>query len=690
MDKLNMKTANIADENFKKLSAMFPNAVTETITGYDEEGNAIIEHCIDKDILMQEINCKVVDGKEERYQFTWPDKRKAILAANSPISETLRPCKEESVGKDGTPGGFDSENLYIEGDNLDVLKLLQETYLGKIKMIYIDPPYNTGNDFIYEDDFTETTEEYLEKSGQFDKDGNKLFQNTENNGRFHTDWLNMIYPRLKLAKNLLTNDGVIFISIDDNEVDNLKKVCDEVFGGDGFVNIISLKTKDSSGASGGGEDRRLKKNIEYVLCYAKNDFSGFNELYKSIEIGKYLRMMEENEKSFKYTTVYTSLGEKEYIKTIKDGSGQDMKIYKHTGYQTKSIYKIAQEENCSITEIFDKYLDKICTTENAQTSIRTRVKDATKNEDGLFSCEYIPISGRNKGKETTVYFVGEQKRLISWFSALCYRQGKTIYKKEKIGTFWDGFNWNNVSREGEVPYPNGKKAVAFIEQIINAVTNKNENNIILDFFAGSATTAHAVINCNMKDEGNRKFIMVQIPEEPKISKEDYDFDVKTICDIGKERIRRAGKKIREENPLSTQDLDTGFRVLKLDSTNMKDVYYNPEEIAQNTLDGLVDNIKGDRTNEDLLFQTMLELGVPLSSTIKEEKIDGVTVFNVGEEYFLIATFDSGVTDDVVKQIAQKKPYYFVVRDSSMDSDAVAANFEQIFKTYSPDTKRKVL
>ena len=421
MDKLKMHTPNRADENFKKLVALFPNAVTETI---NENGEVV--RAIDKDVLMQEISCTVVDGNEERYQFTWPDKKKSVLLANAPISKTLRPCREESVGKDGTPGGFDSENLYIEGDNLEVLKLLQETYLGKIKMIYIDPPYNTGNDFVYADDFAQSTEEYLVNSGQFDGEGNRLVANTENNGRFHTDWLNMIYPRLRIAKDLLTPDGVIFISIDDNELENLKKICDEIFGASNFVNIISLKTKDSSGASGGGEDRRLKKNIEFVLCYAKGDFTGFKELYRPVEIGQFLSEMEASNRSFKYTTVFTNLGKKEYVKTIKDGSGQDMIIYKHTGYETKSLKKISQEENCSIIDVFYRYLDRICTTENAQTSIRTRVKKATTGDDGLFCVEYMPISGRNKNNLTTIYFVGEQKRLVSWFDVLCIKENGII------------------------------------------------------------------------------------------------------------------------------------------------------------------------------------------------------------------------------------------------------------------------
>ena len=478
MDKMKMESPDLTASNVGKIGALFPNCITEST---DENGK--LKKAINFDVLRQMLSADVVEGNES-YEFTWVGKKAAIVEANTSIRKTLRPCPEESVDWDTT------ENLYIEGDNLEVIKLLQESYLGKIKMIYIDPPYNTGSDFIYRDRFDIDADDYELQSGVYDSEtGDRLFRNTDSNGRFHSDWCSMIYSRLLLARNLLADDGVCFISIDDNEVDNLKKICDEVFGESNYINIISLKTKDSSGASGGGEDRRLKKNIEYVLCYAKEGFIKFNELYRPVEIGQFLAEMEASNTSFKYTTVYTDLGTREYIKTIKDGSGQDMKIYRHMDYQTKSLKKVAEDEHCSVVDVFYKYLDRICTTENAQTSIRTRVKDATEGDDSLFSVEYVPISGRNKGKLTTIYFVGEQKRLISWFSVLCVKENNKIYKKEKIGTFWDGFNWNNVSREGGVPYPNGKKAVAFIEQLCNAATNRDTNDIVMDFFLGSGTTA---------------------------------------------------------------------------------------------------------------------------------------------------------------------------------------------------------
>lgn len=678
MEKMRMETPDMVSENIKKIEELFPSCITETV---DENGKP--KKAINFEMLRQMLSRDVIEG-DEAYEFTWVGKKAAIVEANKPIRKTLRPSPEESVDWDKT------ENLYIEGDNLEVLKLLQESYLGKIKMIYIDPPYNTGNDFIYRDDFAMSNEEYAEQSGAIDEEsGERLFKNTDSNGRFHSDWCSMIYSRLLLSRNLLADDGVIFISIDDNEVENLKKICDEVFGESNFINIISLKTKDSSGASGGGEDRRLKKNIEFVLCYSKEGFEKFNELYRPVEISQFLAEMEASNTSFKYTTVFTDLGTREYIKSIKDGSGQEMKIYRHTGYQTKSLKKISEEENCNIVDVIKKYIDKVCTTENAQTSIRTRVKDATKGDNGLFSVEYIPISGRNKGKLTNAFFVGEQKRLVSWFSVLCISQNGQLYKKEKIGTYWDGFNWNNVSREGSVPYPNGKKAVAFIEQLCRAVTAYDSNDIVLDFFSGSATTAHAVINCNNKDQGNRRFIMVQLPEKPEVASDQYDFPVNTICDIGKERIRRAGKKIREENPLTTQDLDIGFRVFKLDDSNMNDVYYSANEYKQDMLSLMESNVKEDRTDLDLLFGCLLEWGLPLSLPYTSEKIENCTVhtYNDGD---LIACFDENVPESVIREIAKRKPLRAMFRDSSFANSPSKINVAEIFKMLAPDTRVKVI
>lgn len=636
-----MRTQNKADENYKKLAELFPNAVTETI---DETTGEVIR-AIDKDVLMQEINTHVVDGKEERYQFTWPDKKKSVLLANSPIAETLRPCREESVDFDNT------ENLYIEGDNLDVLKLLQETYLGKVKMIYIDPPYNTGNDFVYNDDFAENTDDYLDRSGQFDEDGNQLFQNTESNGRFHTDWLNMIYPRLKIARNLLSDDGVIFISIDDSEVENLIKIANEIFGEN---NILANLVWDLGTGTTAGH---FTRGHEYILCYAKNksilpNFKNFNNNEK-IRHGALKRISTKNPAGeivfpvgFEYegtNAVFTGeLGEseKEYILS-KEMRFENGKLVSETRVKAGFAMKKQVEDYIAGKEVFD-----------------------TKGQRVLKF--YFNSSG--------ILFYEKEKSVINprtVISGLANTKNGSSELKDLFG-----------EKYFEFPKPS-----ALIEFLIRLITEKD--SLILDFFSGSATTAHAVMQLNAEDGGHRKFIMVQLPEKTDEKSEAFKAGYKNICEIGKERIRRAGKKIKEENPLTTADLDTGFRVLKLDSTNMKDVYYNPAEITIDTIMGTVDNIKEDRTPEDLLFQVMLDLGVLLSSKIEQSTIGGKTVFNV-EDSYLIACFDDNVTDEVITAIAKQKPYYFVMRDSSMANDSVATNFEQIFAAYSPDTVRKVL
>ena len=630
MDKLKMQTANKADENFKKLAEMFPNAVTETI---DENGEVV--RAIDKDVLMQEISCKVVDGNEERYQFTWPDKKKSVLLANAPINKTLRPCREESVDFDNT------ENLYIEGDNLEVLKLLQETYLGKIKMIYIDPPYNTGNDFVYNDDFAESTDEYLANSGQFDAEGNRLVQNTENNGRFHTDWLNMIYPRLRMAKDLLTKDGVIFISIAENEIDNLKKACIEAFGAQNYITTLVRKTKTTS-----NNGNQFAPSHEYIVVCAKsiNDLNCFNDPEAQED--------EEYVKLFKY--------EDEYSKYNVIGLYQP--ALKHGG----STYPIECPDGTFVITPDNKPW---------RWNEQTFLKNKAENRVVFKQTKTSPLLDLN----------GNQAKWNIYTK---------LYLKERLEagmrpiTFVDKYTNSEASKElikMGIPFDFSKprRLIQYLIKICIA----DENSIILDFFSGSATTAHAVMQLNAEDGGHRKFIMVQLPEETDQKSEAYKAGYKNICEIGKERIRRAAQKIAEENPQAK--FDGGFRVLKCDTSNMKEVYYNPAEYEPSLFSRLEDNIKEDRTPEDLLFQVMLDLGVLLSSKIEETTIAGKKVWGV-EDNYLIACFDDNVTEEVITEIAKQKPYYFVMRDSSMANDSVATNFEQIFAAYSPDTVRKVL
>ena len=659
MDKLKMQTANKADENFKKLAVMFPNAVTETI---DENGEVV--RAIDKDVLMQEINTKVVDGNEERYQFTWPDKKKSVLLANAPINKTLRPCREESVDFDNT------ENLYIEGDNLEVLKLLQETYLGKIKMIYIDPPYNTGNDFVYEDDFAQSTEEYLENSGQYDEDGNRLVKNLDSNGRFHTDWLNMIFPRLKLAKDLLSDDGVIFISIDDNEVENLRKNCDEVFGEVNFVaNMIWQQGKKSSG-------NLIGVNHEYMLVYAKNksiiDKPETPFRQKKQGLDKIYLKYEQLKKKFgdDYSSIQN--GMKEFYNSLAENDP----AYPHRLYCLVDERGLFQSDNSAApdkpeTRSHRPLIHPITKKPTAVPAMGWRFTDKTLDE--LVEKGYMHF-GVDETKVPRV------KRYLKEYE---YELPATVFYKpgaaasSELQKLMDKKIFDNPKDKNEL-----MRIIGFLTD------NDSENDFyILDFFSGSATTAHAVMQLNAEDGGNRKFIMVQLPEETDEKSEAYKAGYKNICEIGKERIRRAAKKIAEENPEAK--FDGGFRVLKCDSSNMKEVYYNPAEYEPSLFSRLEDNIKEDRTPEDLLFQVMLDLGVLLSSKIEETTIAGKEVFNV-EGNYLIACFDDNVTEDVITEIAKQNPYYFVMRDSSMANDSVATNFEQIFAAYSPDTVRKVL
>ena len=670
MDKLKMQTANKADENFKKLAAMFPNAVTEAIDENDE-----VVRAIDKDVLMQEISCKVVDGNEERYQFTWPDKKKSVLLANAPINKTLRPCRGESVDFDNT------ENLYIEGDNLDVLKLLQETYLGKIKMIYIDPPYNTGNDFVYEDDFAISMNEYIANSGQYDQAGNKLVQNTESNGRFHTDWLNMLYPRLKIAKNLLTEDGAMFISIDENEVNTLKNICDEIFGRSNFIAELIW-------AAGRKNDSKyVSVSHEYILCYFRNaDYIKENKIvWREKKQGLDDIYAEYDSLKKTYGNDYESMTKKLklWYKNLPDGHpAKD-----HSHYNRVDDKGVFFPDNISWPGGGGPQYVVLHPATHKPVKVPSR--GWLTNEKTMK--EWIKQGRVEFGKDenavpTLKSYLKDREYTVPY--SVFYKDGRAASKR--LATLF-----------GDKVFENPKDE-EIIERLIE-FCGVSDGDYILDFFSGSGTTAHATFLANIEQKENRHFILVQIPEEISEANATAEKSKKvarsavelcdslgvnhTICEIGKERIRRAAKKIAEEHPEAK--FDGGFRVLKCDSSNMKEVYYNPAEYEPSLFGKLEDNIKEDRTPEDLLFQVMLDLGVLLSSKIAETTIAGKKVFNV-EDNYLIACFDDNVTEDVITEIAKQKPYYYVMRDSSMANDSVATNFEQIFATYSPETVRKVL
>ena len=618
MEKLKMQTADMAERNIEMLGQMFPNCLTETINAAGK-----LVRAIDFDKLRQELACEVVEGADERYQFTWPDKRNAIRLANAPIDKTLRPCREESVDFDNT------ENLYIEGDNLEVLKLLRENYLGKVKMIYIDPPYNTGNDFVYNDDFAQGKAEFEAQSGLFDEEGRRMadpmVQNTESNGRFHTDWLNMIYPRLKVAKDLLANDGAIFISIGDDEEANLIKICDEIFGEHNFIASICHKHRASV-----SNDRIISENHNHLVFYAR-DISVMFANQKLIGEDPKLE-------GFKYSDERG-----DYKLTPVDGPGGAKKGNPHYEFLGVEGYWRYSKETMQ-----QKY--------DAGLIVRT--------PNGLQQKYYL-----EQAKQT-------RQTVTTWWDA----DFLTSTATKDLATLMGGKYFDNP------------KSVNLLLRTLRMITKFSSDAIILDFFSGSATTAHAVMQLNAEDGGNRRFIMVQLPELTDEKSEAYKAGYKNICEIGKERIRRAGKKIKDEAGEKAATLDTGFRVLKLDESNMADVYYTPADTPiQTTLnfDALVDNIREGRTAEDLLFQVLPECNLPLSSKIETREIHGKKVFVV-EDGYLMACFDNDINDAVITAIAKEKPYYFVMCDRSIASDSVADNFDQIFNAYSKETVRRIL
>jgi adenine-specific DNA-methyltransferase len=629
MKKLALRTPDLSEHNYAALAKLFPNAVTEAV---DENGKLV--RAIDADVLRQEINAHVVSGKEERYQFTWPDKKKSILLASAPVEATLRPCREESVDFDNT------ENLYIEGDNLDVLKLLRETYLNRVKMIYIDPPYNTGSDFIYEDDFSEDTGVFLTRDHQYDEDGNRMVRNLDSNGRFHTDWLNMMYPRLRIAKDLVRDDGVIFISIDDGEAENLKKICNEIFGENNFVAQIIWQKKYSVS----NDDPGIAPMHDYILSYRKTAAFTRNLLTRSDKQSARYTNPDNDPRGVWTSSEYVSSKTKEERPTLwysikHPQTGEDV------WPDENAVWRYSQEKHHEMVTENRLYWG----TDLSYKKPRLK-RFLSELKDGVVPSTWWPFVDVGHNDEASK----ETASLL----------GKKVFSTPK--------------------------PIRLLHRMLTLGTNINEGDIILDFFSGSATTAHAVMQLNAEDGGKRKFIMVQIPEICDEGTEAAKAGYKNICEIGKERIRRAGAKIKADSPTTTQDLDTGFRVLKLAGSNMKNVRYSPDEYINQNLDlnGFIDNIEPDRTPEDLLFQVMLDLGLSLSSPIEQLEIGNVAVFAVDGNK-LLACFER-VTEEIVIEIAKRKPYYAVFRDRSFANDATLVNFEQVFLAHSPTTIRKVL
>ncbi len=652
-----MQSLDVIASNVEKIAHLFPNCVTERL---NKDGKP--ELAIDFEKLQAELSNDIIAEGEERYQFTWPDKRAAVRLANTPTTMTLRPCREESVDFDNT------RNLYIEGDNLDVLKVLRETYLGKVKMIYIDPPYNTGNDFVYNDDFAQGKGEFEQLSGLFDEEGNQtvdpMQRNTESNGRFHTDWLNMIFPRLKVARDLLSDDGVIFISIDDHEADNLQKICDEIFGERNFQAIISYVRK----TSGKQDSSNFMKSTEYILCYSKSDKWECLPIIAGEHVLERYNKVDENGHKYRETD-------------LRKTGNSDRRVDRPLMYYP--FYYNPQTNDLQVRNTEDSYLES-----EGYIKILPIKPDGSDGrwrwgiDNALAHLDYLVARLMPKYKEQKKYTIYERD----------YIDKKGEIRTVKEHTSWDRteFNSDNAVLEFKklgfsnqlFPFP---KVSILVKHI--CYLSDTQNSIILDFFSGSASSAHAVMSLNAEDRGNRKYIMVQLPERTDEKSEAYKAGYKNICEIGKERIRRAGKKVKDEAGLAGQNLDIGFRVLKLDSSNMADVYYTPQEMGQKTL--FNENVKPDRSNEDLLFQVMLDLGVELSAKIEVKQIAGKTVHFVDGNY-LVACFDSEVNDSTIKEIAKQQPVYFVMRDSSAANDNVIDNFEQIFRLYSPDTNCRVL
>ena len=624
MEKLKMQSHDVIGSNTQKIAQLFPNCVTERL---GKDGKS--ELAIDFEKLQAELSNEIIAEGEERYQFTWPDKRAAVRLANTPTTMTLRPCREESVDFDNT------QNLYIEGDNLDVLKVLRETYLGKVKMIYIDPPYNTGNDFVYNDDFGKDKGSFEETSGLFDEDGNQTIdpmqRNTESNGRFHTDWLNMIYPRLKVARDLLTDDGAIFISIDDYEEDNLKKICNEIFGERNFVACVAWQRNYAPISL----KKFFSESHEYCYIYAKD-----------------LNQFQMN---------------------LLPRSDKQNKDYKNPDNDPRGVWKVG---NLTVGPAVEKQVYEIV---------------------GPTGRKFLPPSGYC-WRFTKEKFEEMRKDNRIWFGTdgnnspvpkLFLTEVQDGVTPMTLWSFEEAGHNQIATRELREIFGasifTSPKPLKYLTRYLQIGLNKD--SLILDFFSGSATTAHAVMKLNAEDGGNRKFIMVQLPEKTEEKSEAYKAGYKNICEIGKERIRRAAKKIKEEAGLLTQNLDTGFRVLKLDTSNMEDVYYTPQEFELQSL--FNENVKADRTNEDLLFQVMLDLGIELSAKIESKQIAGKNVHFVDENY-LVACFDRDVNESTITEIAKLQPIYFVMRDASAANDNVIDNFEQIFKHYSPDTNCRII
>jgi adenine-specific DNA-methyltransferase len=672
-ERLDLRSRDISSDRQAEIVRLFPEVRTE--------GGKI-----DFDRLKRVLG-ETVDPGKERYGMNWPGKADCFKAIQSPSLGTLLPSREESLEFDKT------ENLIIEGDNLEVLKLLQKAYLGKVSLIYLDPPYNTGNDFIYPDNYTESLDTYLQYTGQIDAEGRKFSTNTESDGRFHSKWINMMYPRLYLARNLLRGDGLMVVQIDDSELPNLRRLLDEIFGEENYVNTIAIKAKVAAGASGGGEDKRLKKNVEFALVYARDTdyIEGFTHCYTESPLMDVINDMRASGQSWKYTSVLSHKGVRQKYATVKDGDGNPIDIYLHTGIKRSSLRDICDKEGMSEEEGYKKYLPNLFSDTNAQTSIRTRIINAARPlaEGEMFSAEYVPTSGRDKGKRVCHYYLSPTIRRVIWLSDVAYESDGKVIKKERTGTLWDDISYNNIGKEGDTPFPNGKKPVQLIRRVLGLSPNKDD--LVLDFFAGSGTTAQAVWETNLEDQGTRRFILVQLPEPLD------DHECKTVAEITKLRVRRVAQKLSNSETGRLQigsaaPQDYGFRALKLAESNF--TLWNSQQDhntggLERQLELHINHVKTHRTGEDILFEILSKSGFPPSAEVGLLSIEGKIVFSVANGAMLIC-LEKELNAAVIKGIAGRKPERVVCLDEGFaGNDQLKANAVQIMKSKGVTSFRTV-
>lgn len=677
IEKLNLRSMDIAENKQSELLRIFPEIHTES-------GK------IDFDKLKLALG-EIVDSGKERFGMTWPGKAECFKAVQSPSIGTLLPVEKDSVG-------FESaENIFIEGDNLEVMKLLQKAIINqnqtssKLKLVFIDPPYNTGSDFIYPDDYSENLQTYLEYTNQIDSQGKKFGTNSETDGRFHSKWLNMMWPRLYVARNLLSEDGCICVMISDAEYSNLKLLMNDIFGEENYINTVNVLAKVSAGASGGGEDKKLKKNIEYLLVYAKNaaEFNTLTHVFSERPLIEVVEEMKANDESWKYTSILLGADKREHFATTKDGEGNNIEIFKRKNVKRTTINKVCKEEGITEEQAYQKYFKNIFSDTNAQTSIRTRVIEASGNleESELLEVEYVPRSGKDKGTKVVHSYISNTVRRVIWLSDVAEIKGDRVIKKEKLGTLWDDIDYNNVGREGEVPFPNGKKPIALIQRCIQLINEKDFT--VLDFFAGSGSTAHAVVAQNSLDGGTRRFIAIQLPEEFNHTDESNSAFVDlckkikapfNIAEICKERIRRSIKQIQAEFSLNTNSV--GFKVFKLTDSNFKSWEssgaQSPQDLEKQ-LEFHVDHVKRDRSPNDLLFEILLKDGFSLTTKIQSKKIFDFVTYSVSDGMLLICLEDK-LTLDLIKEIANLRPERVVFLDQGFSgNDQLKANAVQLFK-----------